>query len=140
MPAPRITNEQIMDRLGEVVEALSRQPPPETSWQGFREEMRLAMAEMSAKMEMLATAQEQHGALCPYRDDIRRGANNIKRMDEMGAAIKAQCEGPRGLNALWDAVWGLRLDAAKWGMIGGGGMGGVGLIAYTIGKAAKWWP
>lgn len=137
---PRITNQQIMDRLGEVVEALSHQPPPETSWQGFREEMRIELVGINAKMDALTMAQKQHAEVCPYRDDIRRGANNLKRMDEMSAAITDVKDGKHGMRELWDALWNLRLDASKWGGASGGLLGLLSAIAYNVGRAAKWWP
>jgi len=77
--------------------------------------------EVLQRLTRIETLITQHAALCPYREDIARGANNIKR-----------------LAALEETVTTARLEIARLVALSAGGGATVVGVLGVIAKIAGW--
>lgn len=127
MPEPTITNAVLHRQVTELLEVLKAVPSNDGDG-----EVKQQLIVMEQQLKFLTDTVErslskpQIADRCPFRDDIRRASNNLRRLDTCEARIED-----------------LRLTLARAGLGSGLAGGGVvtvaGGIIIAVGKALGWW-
>jgi len=116
--------EQAIAQLANLVNGVVANGSPTDT--NLRHESQLLRQEMDARLKRVEDALVNRNVTCPYRDDIRRSANNLERIDELDKKLDELDQHIRRTGVLPGAA--------------GGGIGAVVAAALLlIGKYLGWW-